>query len=446
MNRNANRPLKRLEDVATNPDAERSVISHMLQVPRDIDLICSLIQPDDFHDQAYGKLFALLVDLWDAGDLAGGSLGVLTAKLSGTDLKVQLGGSAGLAQLWDIPPTNPRYHAGEVQRRANVRRLLQASDELRDSILAGQDYATALDNHQSTIDAITNRQADATKSAGELMSEFAASLDQWQPPEIMTGLPKFDERVGGFARGRLLTICAGTGGGKSALALQIADHNGRKGRPTLYLSFEMLDVEKIKRLLNHSEKLAGVNFEVDRLSEQQRAAVDREVDRHQDSQLYIRHMASPKWREVERKIREFRARHGLSLAVVDYIGLIAKTDPRQSIQEKTAEITAGLKRLAMQLQCVVIAVAQTNREAAKTKQTDLHNLADSAAVERDSDLVLAIHQPDPQSDPSRRELHILKNRTGRRGKLEGFEFRGDRMLFVERSAGVPWDGGRVSDR
>jgi replicative DNA helicase len=430
MNQNPNRP-RRLEDVATNPDAERSVVSHMMQRPGDIDLISSVVQPDDFHDTTYGKLYSLLVDLWDAGDLAGGSLGVLTAKLSGTELKTQLGGNAGLVALWDIPPTNPRYHAAEVQRRASIRRVLKSSDELRDSILSGMDYTTAIDNHQSTIDAIMNRQADDTKSAGQLMQEFAAGLDNWTPPEIMSGLPTFDERVGGFARGRLITICASTGGGKSALALQIANHNGLKGRPVLYLTLEMLDFEKIKRLLNHSKDLAGVNFEADRLDEKQRDAVDREVIRHQDSQLFIRHMASPKWREVERRIKEFRARHGLSLVVLDYIGLISKSDPRQTIQERTAEVTAGLKRLAMQLQCVVIAVAQTNREAAKTKQTDLHNLADSAAVERDSDLVLAIHQPEPQSDPSRRELHILKNRTGRRGKLENFEFRGDRMLFLE---------------
>jgi replicative DNA helicase len=432
MNKTLNRPLRPIEDVATNLDAEKSVVSHMMQIPSDIDLISSIVQPDDFHDPAYGKLFALLVDLWDAGELASGSLGVLTARLSGTELKAQLGGNAGIVALWDIPPTSPRYHAGEVQRRASIRRLLQSSDELRDSILSGTDYTTALDNHQATIDAILNRQADSTKSAGQLMAEFAASLDQWQPPEIMTGLPRFDDHVGGFARGRLITICAGTGGGKSALALQIASHNGLKGRPVLYLTMEMLDFEKCKRLLNHSKDLAGLNFEVDRLDKEQRKAVDREVTRHQDSQLFIRHMASPKWREVERKIKEFRARHGLSLCVVDYIGLISKSDPRQTVQERTAEVTAGLKRLAMQLQCVVVAVAQTNREAAKTKTTDLHNLADSAAVERDSDMVLAIHQPDPQADPSRRELHILKNRTGRRGRLENFEFRGDQMLFMPR--------------
>jgi replicative DNA helicase len=434
VNQIPRRPLRPIEDVATNQAAERAVLSHMIQKPGDIDQITSIIVADDFHDPAYKKLFALMVDLFDAGELGGSrSDAVLLSKLAGSDLLKELGGSRFILELLDIPPTSPRYHAAEVQRRASIRRLLQSSDELRDSILAGDDHTQALDNHQATIDAVLSRQADCTKSAGQLMAEFADSLDNWQPPEIMTGLPKFDERVGGFARGRLITVCAGTGGGKSALALQIASHNGMKQRPVLYLTFEMLDVEKVKRLLNHCDHLAGVNFEVDRLDDKQRGAVQREVLRHENSKLFIRHMASPKWRDVERRIREFRARHGLSLVVVDYIGLISKSDPRQTIQEKTAEVTSGLKKLAMQLQCVVLAVVQLNREAAKTKQTDLHNLADSAAVERDSDCVIAIHQPDPQ-DMKRRELHILKNRTGRRGKLENFEFDGARMLFTERLA------------
>ena len=207
----------------------------------------------------------------------------------------------------------------------------------------------------------------------------------------------------------------------------------------------MRESEKIRRLWRRGAGLAGVRFGREQLDAEKRRAVEAETARNASNQLHICYMATPTWRDIETKVRQFRAQHGLSLVVVDYIGLVHKSDPRQTVQEKTAEITSGMKRLAGQLDCVAMQLVQLNREGMKNKNIELHNMADSSSVERDSDIVLAIQQPN-EADNGEREILVLKNRNGERVRMTNFMFDGSTMMFNEQLAVSLFNDGKVSRR
>jgi len=419
------------EEIAINEDAEQGVVSHMMHRPADIDLLSSIVRADDFHDVSLRRLFEMLVGMFSAGELIAGqdNIGVIATRLASSGLRKELG-SELLLKLIDTPPVNGRHHALEVQRRANVRRLLQATESAKAAILNRADYQETIADLQATIAAIEARQADSTKSVHQLMQEELKRLDDWKPPQIMSGLEKVDSVFGGFVGGEVITVCAATSGGKSAFALQMGNHNGLKGRPVLFISLEMREAEKIKRLWRRGRGLAGVKFGRQKLNDEQLAAVQQETNLNANNRMHIAYMPTPTWRDIEAKVRAFRANHGLALVVIDYIGLVHKSDSRQTVQEKISEITSGMKRLAGQLDCVAMQLVQLNREGMKAKAVELHNMADSSSVERDSDIVLAINQTE-EVDNGQREILVLKNRNGRRFRMTNFAFDGATMLFQE---------------
>lgn len=132
--------------------------------------------------------------------------------------------------------------------------------------------------------------------------------------------------------------------------------------------------------------------------------------------------------QVRAKARNLKRLHGLNVLIVDYIGLMAGLDSKQSRAYQIEEISRGLKSLAKELDIVVVCLAQVNRGAAEklTQPPSLHELRDSGAIEQDADVVAFIHRPiqaNPEAGEQFRnyaQLRLAKNRQGRTGDVHLF--------------------------
>ena len=118
------------------------------------------------------------------------------------------------------------------------------------------------------------------------------------------------------------------------------------------------------------------------------------------------------------------------VVIVDYLGLLSGVDKKASEYDRTTQVSGDLKRLAKQLNCVVIALCQLNRESTNTsagadKLPKLSQLRSSGAIEQDADGVLLLHRPEyGQKDVSRNPaepqqffVDVAKNRHGRTGTV-----------------------------
>lgn len=233
----------------------------------------------------------------------------------------------------------------------------------------------------------------------ELLDERERELREER--RIRTGLPTVDAALaGGLAPGWLVVVGARTGVGKTLLALQTAYRAAMRGHRALVISLEEAPVQVAERVLRHAARIAG-----------------------RDAEAVIRAALDPRWRDlplvvesrtslgdiVEAATRAALEPRGLGLVVVDYLQLV-RVPRRDSRVVEVSEVTAGLKRLAMELRVPVLAPAQLNRASLlrADRRPTLADLRESGSIEQDADVVMLLHQERSTSG----RLLVAKNRYG----------------------------------
>ena len=202
---------------------------------------------------------------------------------------------------------------------------------------------------------------------------------------------------------------------------------------------EMGTLELTKRQLALEGNVEASRLWTGKLREEDWTRVAHAVGRLGEAKLFIDDNPHCTIMEMRAKCRRMRARHGdLALVLVDYIQLMTPSTTRrmENRQVEVSEISRGLKILARELDCPVVALSQLNRqvEYRQDKRPMLADLRESGGLEQDADVVAFIYRDDvynPESDDrGKAEVIIAKHRNGPTGKAE-LAFRPDRAEFVD---------------
>lgn len=256
---------------------------------------------------------------------------------------------------------------------------------------------------------------------------------------ISTGFEKLDAVLGGgLIPGRLMVLGGRPGMGKSALALNIALQAAEKGAAVLYISLEMTVAELTKRALCI---YSGVDPYLQcEETEQAREKVVRAGKKLSGLRLYLRDGGDSSLGSVQGACRRVRAKEGrLDLAVIDYVGLMRTERTKTSTrQQEIAEISHGLKRLAVRMPTCVMLLSQLNREAdgRENSAPRLSDLRECGDLEQDADTVLFPVRPylydGTPAAADNAQLYVAKNRSGRPGRIE-MTWHGGTYTFWERA-------------
>lgn len=353
-----------------------------------------------------------------------------------------VGGMDYLITLVQHTPSaaNIARYAQIIRDRYGMRELLGAGQQIaemrNDDLTLPEMQAKAVELVAAASRATQG--ASKAKFAGEIVQDLVAYYDQIMkmPNGAMlgfsTGLKALDATTQGLRRGDLSVIGGRPSMGKSILAENIARHNAKKGLAVRIQSYEM----GAKDLAIRG---CAADKEVDYGNARRGRMTAGEVDLLND---YINELSG--WNlsvdseslnidELVAECRIQKQQHGLDLLVVDHIHLMPLQDVRNEVRELD-EITAKLKRLAIELDIHVIAVAQLNRGKEKALETrpTMSDIRGSGGIEQNANLVIFPYRPayyDNSENPTKAELILAKNRDGMRGTLH-IGFRGEYQKFT----------------
>jgi replicative DNA helicase len=183
-------------------------------------------------------------------------------------------------------------------------------------------------------------------------------------------------------------------------------------------SLEMSKVEIVMRLLSAEARVPLHILRSGQLSDDDWTKLARRMGEISEAPLYVDDTPSMNLMEIRAKARRLKQRHDLKLIVVDYLQLMTSPKRTESRQQEVAELSRGLKLLAKEVECPVIAVSQLNRgpEQRTDKRPQLSDLRESGSIEQDADVVILLHRDDYYDKESPRageaDFIVAKHRNG----------------------------------
>jgi replicative DNA helicase len=395
---------------------EWQVIGIIMQEPR-LRGKTSFLTGKDFIDYEAGAIFDAIIDLADAGKPVS-DLAFLIPELKAMGKLTGETARAVRRAAEHAITSNLIFYAEQIRNSAALRELVIVGGQLsQDATAAGADPNDVRQRHEARLSAIGyGTDVAQVKSAGEVADEVLSDLRSPQPRRcIYTGLSSVDSAIGGWHAGELIVLAARPGCGKTAFALQVATHNAHAERGVFFVTLEMKDRELIKRVLSSESGVDGRLLRTRTTNDSDMQLLEAAANELRATPFHLFDPARVTTKQIRGAAKHQAAKSGLSLLVVDYIGLVRPDDPKKPRHEQVAAVTADLKSLAKELAIPVLALCQLNREA-DGQVPALSMLRESGAIEQDADLVLFLHRD--QNDLGNVLFIVAKHRHGDTGQLK----------------------------
>ena len=423
-------------------EAEQSLLGALLVYGADAAsrIECNL-EPKHFYREDHGVIYSAIRKLLDAGK----PIDVLTVSddLENAGTLVRIGGLAHLGELASVCASfaGTRRHAEIIVEKASIRSLLALSSQIQELVLEpGVTTQDKISEAQKLVMGLSDRESAGSsepKTVAELMPSYLDTVSaRWEKKGggMDTGFPDFDRRLnGGFVEGSLVILAARPGMGKTAFALQIAHHFAINGRTSLVCSQEMQSTQLIDRAIALAGRVNLGKVLDGTMDDDEMSRYNRAIGELHDAPLILDEQGSLRLDDVRRKARKVKAKHGLSLVVIDYLQLM--TGDGENRTREVTQITGGLKSLAKELRIPIIALSQLNRkvEERPNKRPVAADLRESGSIEQDADVIAYLYRDEYYNDQSPykglAELGMLKNRQGDPNGFVPLTFRGEFTRF-----------------
>ena len=418
-------------------EAESCVLGGLLLDNSAWDRISDVISEGDFYKFEHRLIYASLKELISVNRPAD----VITVfeALQGVGKSDAVGGLGGLNSLAQYVPSaaNIRRYAEIVRERAILRKLVLASDEIANEAFntKGKPVSQILEEAEQKIFKIGEEGARLRQGfqlMDKLISELLGRVEEMsQTPNDITGVPSgfrdFDEMTSGLQPGDLIVLAARPSMGKTALAINIAEHVAvTELLPVAVFSMEMGASQLAIRLVGSIGRIDQGHLRTGRLSDDEWPRLTQAVERLQSVSLFIDETPGLSPSELRANAKKLSRQCGkLGLIVVDYLQLMSTgSSDGDNRATELGEISRGLKMLAKELQCPIIALSQLNRgvETRTDKRPMMSDLRESGAIEQDADVIMFIYRDDyyfkDSKEPGVAEIIIGKQRNGPTGTVK----------------------------
>jgi len=424
-------------------ELEQRVLCAWVAASDDFGHTIEQLLPDDFYNDRHTKIAEVIRELYRAKQ----PIDTMTIehKLKACNRATCIEALTALTgQIGGLAMAPHEAAVNELKELSMHRRLTAVLAELYARAIEGQTSPAELAEECSTKirDVLQSAPtAGNTEHVADVvtrvMEELVERAENPKPRTVQTGIVALDAllEAGGLGRGRLNILGGRPGGGKSALATQLAQHALDCGTRVLFCSLEMSSDEIVRRMMQYRARDRLLAFGDIKQAKQEWPQLVSIAEYIHSQQLCFdtRPRLSPT--EIRATcLREMRDPFGL--IIVDYLQLMKPSDRRdkRSEYEVVSAFSRELKELAREFNVPVLALSQLNRNTDEYTAPTLADLRSSGAIEQDADVVMFLHRVGKDPDGSRVHLNIAKQRSGQSHRTIKLEFLRDLMRFDN------WDG------
>ena len=418
-------------------DAEKGLLGSILLAPGRVldECIQQQVGEKYFHHPAHARIFTVLVDMREANKPI--DLISLTQLLEDRHLLEEVGGAAAVTDLFTFVPTasNAAYYLEILREKYLLRAIIGTCTEYGARAYEEQgDVQILLDEAEQKILAIGDDRFRAkVPEMKELAMEALDSIEKlFQNRGALTGLPTgfkaIDNMTNGMHAGEMIVIAARPSMGKTALAMNIAEHVAiEAGKPVAVYSLEMSTQQLMQRLLCSYARVDLKKIRDGFIGKHDMTNLIQATTRLSECRMFIDDTPGLGILELRARARRLKDRHDVQLIVIDYLQLLRSPSRRgqENRQIEVAEISSGIKALAKELSVPIVVLAQLNRNPeARTGDSKgkprLSDLRESGSIEQDADLVGLLWREEYYADDDeekketegKAELVIAKQRNG----------------------------------
>ncbi len=419
-------------------EGESSVLGGLLLDNAAWDRVGDILMDTDFYRYEHRLIYAAI------GVLVNGSkpADVITVfeHMQSQGRAEEIGGLAYLNSLAQYVPSasNIRRYAEIVRDRSILRKLVTASDEIATNAFnpKGRPVSEIVDESEQKIFKI-GEQGKRNKQGFQAMDSLVVQLlDRVQemadnPNDVTgvrTGFYDLDRQTAGLQAGDLIVLAARPSMGKTALAINIAENVAlNEGLPVAVFSMEMGAAQLAVRIVGSIGRIDQGHLRTGKLTDDEWPRLSEAIEKLRTISLHIDESPGLNSSEVRANARRLSRQYGqLGLIVVDYLQLMSgSSSDGENRATELGEISRGLKMLARELKCPVIALSQLNRsvEQRPDKRPMMSDLRESGAIEQDADIIMFIYRDeyytkDQCKEPGVAEVIIAKQRNGPTGTVK----------------------------
>ncbi|MEG0799028.1 MAG: replicative DNA helicase [Bacilli bacterium] len=419
-----------------NLEAEVSILGCAFLSQSALDKVCEEMSEEMFYDKAHKIIYACLKEL-NTKNIAVDA----TTLCNELDKKKQLVKVGGVQYITEIlnavaSTANLNHYIKIVFEKFILRNLIDKStDIITDCYEEKDEIYEIVENAERNILAVnTDKIGNNIKSIQEILPVVQAEIEALSKNKggitgVSTGFYDLDKLTHGFHPRQLIILAGRPGAGKSALALNIADNAAILSKKTIaFFSLEMGCEEIAKRMYSQVGQIDGSLLVTGKLNNNDWKKWNEAQSQLADAKMFLDDSPGVTVGDIRRKCRRLKnSEKGLDLIVIDYLQLLSSTTKYAGNRvQEVSEVSRDLKKLAMELDVPVLALAQLSRDNVKRKGSDqkpkLSDLRESGSIEQDADSVILLYDENAGDNYNASNIEVTiilaKHRNGPTGEFK----------------------------
>ncbi len=387
-----------------NLDAEQAVLGGILIEKDAINRVLEFLSSEgvDFYSGVHAELFKGMVTLFEQNtpiDVV--TLSDIFKESSALNAK---GGVSYIVELVEAVPTaaNIAYYARIVKEKALLRKVITASSEIaRLGYEEVESVESFIDDAERLIfDVSQERSKQSVFALKDIIKDTFETIEKLYEKKthitgVATGFNDLDKLTAGFQPSDLIIIAGRPSMGKTAFAVNIAEHASIKDNvPTAVFSLEMSKEQLVQRMLASKARVGLGKIRSGFLKDEDWPKLTTAVGNLYEAPIYIDDTPAQTVLEIRAKARRWKTEFDIGLVVVDYLQLIRGRRGIDSREQEISDVSRSLKALAKELHIPVVALSQLSRrtEQREGNRPMLSDLRESGAIEQDADVVMFVYR------------------------------------------------------